>query len=214
MEKKVSYRNSHAMPFFATNDMESTVRFYRDLLGFKLYLTNGDPEGYFKLYSFEISDELSIAFFQWPTVEKNVFKQPGQPVKGPYGFDHLMIGVETEDDLFFLRDKFLMAGIEVSEVIDHGFIYAMYVHDPNNISLEFSYTVYNPRGMPMFNDMSPVPAAKDGAFPQKGYWADTIDPTPVGQRKVLAGAGWNHVPAEMKNAETKVILPEDFEEQE
>ena len=104
-----------------------------------------------------------------------------------------------------------MAGIGVSEVIDHGFIYSIYVHDPNNISLEFAYSVYNPRGMPMFNDMAPVKAAEEGAFPQEGHWADTIDPTPIGQRKVLPGAGWNFVPQEMKNAETKVLIPEKEE---
>ena len=103
-----------------------------------------------------------------------------------------------------------MSGIEVSEVVDHGFIYSIYVHDPNNISLEFSYTVYNSRGMPMFNDMAPVKAADEGAFPQKGYWPDEIDPTPVGQRVVLPGAGWNLIPLEMKNAETKVVI-ENFE---
>ena len=210
----VSFNGGLHTIFFATSDMEATIRFYRDLLGFRLYFTQGDPSGQFKLYLFEVDDTLSLAFFKWSTVEKSIFKQPGAPVKGPWGFDHLMLGVETENDLFELRDKFLMSGIEVSEVIDHGFIYSIYVHDPNNISLEFSFTVYNPRGMPMFNDQSPVPSAEEGAYPQKGHWPDVLDPTPIGQRKVLPGAGWNFVPSEMKNAETKVIIPDEFEKED
>ena len=166
----VSYQGGLHTVFFATRDLNATVRFYRDLLGFRLYLTQGDPSAQFKLYLFEIDDTLSLAFFYWPTVEKGIFKQPGAPVKGPWNFDHLMIGVENEESLFELRDKFLMAGIDVSDVIDHGFVYCIYVHDPvNNISLEFSYTVYNPRGMPMFNDPVPAVPADEGAFPQKGY---------------------------------------------
>lgn len=204
-----SYQGFHTL-FFATNNLDETIRFYRDLLGFRLYYTSGDPHGSFKLYMFEVDERLSLAFFQWPTVEKIPLKQPGQPVNGSWGFDHVMIGVETEDDLFELRDKFLMAGVEVSEVVDHGHIYSIYVHDPNNTSLEFSYEVYNPRGFPMFNDPAPVEAAEEGAFRQEGYWPDTLDPTPVGQRRVLPGAGWNFIPQEMKNARTKVEPPSEL----
>lgn len=209
----VSYEGGAHSIFFATKDIDGTIRFYRDLLGFRLYLTQGDPSGQFKLYLFEVNDSLSLAFFYWPTVEKGIFKQPGAPVRGPWNFDHLMIGVDTENSLFELRDKFLMAGVEVSEVIDHGFVYCIYAHDTvNNISLEFSYTVYNPRGMPMFNDPAPTSAAEEGAYPQKGFWPDVIDPTPKGQRRVLPGAGWDMIPADMKTADVKVELPEQPDE--
>ncbi|MHA2364757.1 MAG: VOC family protein [Candidatus Hodarchaeales archaeon] len=206
---KISYHGSHTM-FFATHDIEKTIRFYRDFLGFRLFYTVGDQLGQFKLYLFEVDERLSLAFFSWPDVQMIPKKQPGLPVKGMWGFDHIMIGMETEDDLFFLRDKFLMAGLEISEVVDHGFVYSIYAFDPNNISLEFSYEVYNTRGLPMFTDMAPPEAAEEGAFPQKGIWPDDIDPTPIGQRRVIPGAGWNLVPPEMKNAKTKFELPESL----
>ncbi|HKZ41562.1 MAG TPA: VOC family protein, partial [Candidatus Hodarchaeales archaeon] len=54
------------------------------------------------------------------------------------------------------RDKFLMAGIEISDVVDHGHIYSIYAFDPNNISIEFSYETYNPRNSPIFMDPDPI----------------------------------------------------------
>lgn len=203
---KISFRGFHAM-FFATHDIEKTIRFYRDFLGFRLYFTTGDPMNQIKLYLFEVDEKFSLAFFQWPDVRKIPKKQPGQSVRGPWGFDHIMLGLETEDDLFLIRDKFLMAGIEISEVVDHGFVYSLYAFDPNNISLEFSYEVYNMRGMPMFVDAAPPMAAEEGSNPQKGHWPETIDPTPIGQRQVLPGAGWDLIPPDMKNAITKVDFP-------
>lgn len=206
----ISFRGSHTV-FFATHNIDKTTRFYRDFLGFRLYFTTGDPYDRIKLYLFEVDEQFSLAFFQWSEVKKIPLKQPGQPVRGPWGFDHIMFGVETEDDLFLLRDKFLMAGLEISEVVDHGFIYSIYGFDPNNISLEFSYEIYNLRGMPMFTDASPSVTSEEGANPQKGYWPDSIDPTPSGQRRVLPGQGWDLIPPEMKNAKTKVNIPENIE---
>lgn len=53
-----------------TNDMEGTVRFYRDVLGMPLVAAIGNVEnGYpFRHYFFETGPNNCIAFFEWPEV--------------------------------------------------------------------------------------------------------------------------------------------------
>ncbi len=48
-----------------TGDMVNTIRFWRDLLGMRLVAGLGRP-GY-RHYSFRISDNDLIAFFEWST---------------------------------------------------------------------------------------------------------------------------------------------------
>jgi len=82
-----------------------------------------------------------IAFFEWPDVEKAQEKDHGAPVKGPFVFDHVSFEVESEEDLWTLKDKLEAADFWVSEVINHGFIHSIYSFDPNNIPIEFSAPV-------------------------------------------------------------------------
>ena len=70
----------------ATRDMDTTIRFWRDLLGMRLVAGLGRP-GY-RHYFFEISKHNMIAFFEWPHVDKAPKKDHGVPVKGPFVFDH------------------------------------------------------------------------------------------------------------------------------
>lgn len=81
----------------ATGDMDKTIRFWRDLLGMRLVAELGQP-GY-RHYFFQISETDLIAFFEWPGIEPVVKKEHGRPVSGPFIFDHVSFGVETEDDL-------------------------------------------------------------------------------------------------------------------
>ena len=82
----------------ATGDMDGTIRFWRDLLGLRLVAGLGRP-GY-RHYFFEISDVDMIAFFEWDGVRPIPEKDHGVPVKGPYAFDHVAIGVRDRNDLF------------------------------------------------------------------------------------------------------------------
>jgi len=123
----------------ATGDMDQTIRFWRDLLGMRLVAGLGQP-GY-RHYFFQISESDLIAFFEWPDVEPVVKKDHGRPVKGPFIFDHVSLGVETEENLWELADRLEAAGFHVSDVIDHGFIHSIYTHDPNGIPIEFSHNV-------------------------------------------------------------------------
>ena len=173
----------------ATRDMDTTIRFWRDLLGMRLVAGLGRP-GY-RHYFLEISDHDSIAFFEWPHVDKIPEKDHGVPVKGPFAFDHVSFEVESEEDLWELKDRLDTAGIWVSEVINHGFIYSIYTFDPNNIPIEFSAPVpgVDVRKYPKMRDKSPTAIAREGPEPQPGHWRETTNPTPAEERIVYPGEG-------------------------
>ena len=116
---------------FATGDMDRTVGFWRDLIGLRLVLAGGRAGA--RSYFFEVSPTDLIGFFEWPGVEPAPLKDHGYPVRGPFTFDHIALGVKSMDDLWAVYDKLTAAGLEVSEVIDHGFIPSIYAFDPNNI---------------------------------------------------------------------------------
>ena len=173
----------------ATGDMDRTIRFWRDLLGMRLVAGLGQP-GY-RHYFFEISETDLIAFFEWPGVKPVPDKEHGRPVRGPFIFDHVSFGVETEQELWSLKDRLEAAGFPVSDVIDHGFIHSIYAHDPNGIPIEFSHNVgtVNIRKDPQMRDRAPSQITSEGSEPQSGIWPEVARPTPQSKRIVYPGAG-------------------------
>lgn len=173
----------------ATGDLDSTIRFWRDLLGMRLVTGIGHPGS--RHYFFEISPTDMIAFFEWPGVLPLPDKDHGAPVRGPYAFDHVSFGVASDDDLWVLKDKLEAADIWVSEVIDHGFIHSIYTFDPNNIAIEFSAPVpgVDLRAHPVMADAHPTPVTLEGPDPQPGHWPDVTSPTADADRAVYPGEG-------------------------
>ena len=173
----------------ATRDMDTTTRFWRDLLGMRLVASLGRL-GY-RHYFFEISEHDMIAFFEWPDVDKVPEKDHGVPVKGPFVFDHVSFEVESEGDLWELKDRLEAAEVWVSEVINHGFIHSIYSFDPNNIPIEFSAPVpgVNIRKHPKMRDKTPSAVAQEGSEPQPGHWPEVIKATPHEERMVYSGEG-------------------------
>ena len=165
----------------ATGDMDKTIRFWRDLLG---------QPGY-RHYFFQISEYDLIAFFEWPGVKSVAEKEHGRPVKGPFIFDHVSFGVETEEDLWELKDKLEAAGFEVSDAINHGFIHSIYAFDPNGIPIEFSHNAegVDIRRNPQMSDSEPSTITLEGTEPQAKAWPEVKTPTPLSARIVYPGAG-------------------------
>ncbi len=173
----------------ATGDMDKTIRFWRDLLGMRLVAGLGQP-GY-RHYFFQISDTDLIAFFEWHNVTPVADKEHGRPVSGPFIFDHVSFGVESEDDLWSLKDRLQTAGFPVSDVINHGFIHSIYAHDPNGIPIEFSHNVagIEIRKNPQMRDTAPSKVTLEGAEPQTSAWPEVTIPTPKLERVAYPGAG-------------------------
>ncbi len=173
----------------ATEDMDKTILFWRDLLGMQLVAGLGSA-GY-RHYFFHISDHDMIAFFEWPGVRPVKEKEHGRPVEGPLIFDHVSFGVEDEEELWKLKDRLTAADIWVSEVIDHGFIHSIYAYDPNGIPIEFSYAVpgTDVRKSPLMADREPTALAEEGPEPNSSKWPAVTKPTPKKERRVYPGAG-------------------------
>jgi catechol 2,3-dioxygenase-like lactoylglutathione lyase family enzyme len=163
MMVKVTGINHRAM---VTGDMDSTIRFWRDLLGMRLLVGCGKP-GY-QIYFFEVSDYDRIAFFEWPGVTPIQEQDAGVAVKGPVAFDHVSLGLETEDDLWKIKERLDAAGLWVYEVIDHGFIHSIYTFDPNGIAVEFSHNVegINIHKNPIMADFAPLQVTLEGSEPK------------------------------------------------
>jgi len=173
----------------ATGDMDSTIRFWRDLLGMRLVAGLGEP-GY-RHYFFQLSETDLVAFFEWPGVKPVTRKDHGRPVKGPFIFDHVSFGVETDEELGELKDRLEAAGFDVSDVIDHGFIHSIYSFDPNGIPIEFSANVpgKDVRKNPTMVDASPSKVTLEGPEPRLEKWLAVKRPTPKSERVVYPGAG-------------------------
>lgn len=173
----------------ATSDMDMTIRFWRDLLGLRMVAGFGAPGN--RHYFFEIAKNDMIAFFQWPDVKPVEEKEHGRQVKGPFVFDHVSIGVETEDGLWEVKARLEAADMWVSEVIDHGFIHSIYFFDPNGIPVELSHDVegVDVRKNPVMYDEAPSQTAEEGPEPQEGKWPKRGPVTPAKDRKVYPGAG-------------------------
>ncbi|WP_027178583.1 VOC family protein [Maridesulfovibrio bastinii] len=172
-----------------TSDMDSTIRFWRDLLHMKLVAGLGHP-GY-RHYFFSLTEHDMVAFFEWPDVEKLHEKDHGVPVKGPCGFDHVSFEVSADDDLWELKDRIEAAGFWVSEVLDHGFIHSIYTFDPNNIAIEFSAPTkrVDLRRKPRMMDRSPSEVTCEGPEPVEGVWPEVTSPATADDKVVYPGEG-------------------------
>lgn len=182
----------------ATRDMDGTIRFWRDLLGMRLVAGLGKP-GY-RHYFFEISANDFLAFFEWPEVRAVEEKDHGYPVKGPFVFDHISFGVDTDDDLWTLKDRLDAAGFWVSELIDHGFIHSIYAFDPNGIPIEFSCGArgVDLRKSPRMVDTAPSDVTLEGPEPQAGN-RPAAPVTPAAERAIYPGEGLDLVQGVKKN---------------
>ena len=125
------------------------------------------------------------------------------PVRGPFIFDHVSFGVDSADDLWALRDKLVAASLEVSDVIDHGFIHSIYTFNPNGIPIEFSYNVpgLDVRKEPFLGDQMPVATAREGSEPVSGVWPAVEQETPRERRFTRPGAGSDLVSYQYKKAQ-------------
>ncbi len=172
---------------FITDDMEKTIRFYRDLLGMELTLGIGH-DGY-RHYFFKTANNY-IAFFAYEGARAMEKKSHGAPSTAPLGFDHLSISVNSKTDLFALKDRLDAAGIEVSGAVDHGFGWSIYFFDNNNIPLEATWNCLDVIKTPAIVEDDPLPVAAEGAEPQPGIWPEVTNPTPPEKMTAHAGNGY------------------------
>lgn len=151
-------------------------------------LKGGIGIGGYRHYFFE-SGPNTIAFFEYKGATSMVKKDHGVETSEPRGFDHVSFAVETVDDLFAVKDKLEAAGISVNGVVDHGKVWSIYFHDPNNIPLEVSWTCMVLNASHIFFDEEPLTVATEGGMPQPGHWPAVSKPTPRSEFTARPGNG-------------------------
>ena len=171
---------------FITDDMEKTIRFYRDLL--EMELNAGVGHGGYRHYFFKFG-EAQVAFFEYAGASPMERKFHGSPTTKPLGFDHVSFTVGSWEELFHFKDKLDAAGVEVTGAVDHGTIWSIYFFDPNNIPLELSWDCMEVVKPPAMCDDDPMPIVAEGANPQPGIWPKVTSPTSPEQMTAYAGNG-------------------------
>lgn len=161
---------------FITNDLEKTIRFWRDLLGLRLEAGIGH-EGY-RHYFFKLGDDNQIAFFEYAEAAPMEYKFHGVRTDRPLGFDHVSMTVDTVEELFGFKDRLETAGFKVHGAVDHGIIWSIYFFDPNNIPLEISWETMELTAPPAMDEVEPMAIVAEGAEPQPGHWPEVTRPTP------------------------------------
>jgi catechol 2,3-dioxygenase-like lactoylglutathione lyase family enzyme len=172
---------------FITDDMVTTIRFYRDLLGLKLSAGIGH-DGY-RHYFFQLADELThVAFFEYEGATVMNRKFPGDRSSLPLGFDHVSFTVDTKQDLFVLKDRLEAADIEVEGAVDHGIFWSIYFYDPhNNIPLEATWQFMDLLQCPAISDDDPLAIAAEGADSQPGHWPEVNKHTGESEMQAIEG---------------------------
>jgi len=175
---------------FITDDMVTTIRFYRDLLGLKLSAGIGH-DGY-RHYFFQFPDEVThVAFFEYEGATVMNRKFPGDRSDLPLGFDHVSFTVDSKQDLFALKDRLEAAEIEVEGAVDHGIFWSIYFYDPhNNIPLEATWQFMDLLKCPAISDDDPLEVAAEGADSQPGHWPEVSKHT--GESEMRASDGNGH----------------------
>ena len=123
---------NHAVLY--VRDARRHVKFYRDLLGFKLVIE--EPNGGFAFMRAPQSENHhDIAFF---TVGDSAgASQAGRQTVGMY---HLAWEVATLADLEAMQDKLAAAGALIG-ASDHGCNKSLYAHDPDGLEFEVMWLV-------------------------------------------------------------------------
>jgi catechol 2,3-dioxygenase-like lactoylglutathione lyase family enzyme len=148
-----------------TNDMDGTVRFYHGVLGMPLVATIA--VGPMRHYFFRFGSRTTIAFFEWGDAQIGTFEKPaGMPFTFPAQFDHVSFTLPDEAALEALQARLRAHDVEITRVVDHGFVRSVYFHDNNGIALEASWWVKDPTGTvdygsDFFGDTDPVPAVRE-----------------------------------------------------
>ncbi|MEN9726799.1 MAG: hypothetical protein RL434_1165 [Pseudomonadota bacterium] len=128
-----------------TADVKKQVEFFSDVLGMKLsalyWMHN--VEGCFHAFM-ELSPSCSVAFVFSPAV-KDIpvefgLSHAGNPIKPCSAgvMQHLAFNVDTDEQLYAMRDRIRAKGVRVLGPLDHGFCKSIYFGGPENLVLEVS----------------------------------------------------------------------------
>ena len=188
---------SHAA--YICSDTSATVAFYSGLLGMDLVAavlddkipSTGEPIPYFHSF-FRMGDGSTIAFFEAPELPP-----PSEDSHPAYGtFRHLAMEVDSVSLVDEWAEWLRSNGVDVLGPVDHGIIYSVYFHDPDNNRVEIATALdpeveRQPRSRPgvarrMGRGQEPAPEPRDATWhrcwPSSHASVATAAPTGLTQR--------------------------------
>ena len=125
---------------FACRDIEETVKFYDDLLGFPLVHTEiqGQPDHFMRHIFFDLGDGSALAFFDLHGVgEPESFRTDiSTGMNLPLWVNHMAFRADAAR-IAEVKEKMSAAGIEPEMDLDHDWCHSIYYKDPNGILIEF-----------------------------------------------------------------------------
>ena len=128
----------------ATRDMEATVEFYEERLGFKRIGENRidvEEGGYLRQVLFDIGAGQFVAFMESHDVP-NIAREYDTGINAALGvpnmFYHFAFSVESLEALQARRAELVAKGLRVSTLVEHGPATSFYLKDPNQVQLEFT----------------------------------------------------------------------------
>jgi catechol 2,3-dioxygenase-like lactoylglutathione lyase family enzyme len=133
----------------STLDLDKTREFYEGVLGFKPVVADTikiKEGGRIRHMFFDTGRDQLIAFMEARGV-------PGVPaeydagINGglglPAAFYHFAFEAGSEPALADKRDQLRASGVEVTDIVDHGWAKSVYFKDPNGLSLEYCCMLRN-----------------------------------------------------------------------
>jgi catechol 2,3-dioxygenase-like lactoylglutathione lyase family enzyme len=127
----------------ATHDMEVTLAFYEDVLGFKTSVCDLlEPKGGGAIrHAFmDIGGGEMIAFMECndvPGIASGFDSGINRGLGISGGVIHFAFAAENEEDLVAKQQELHEKNVEVTDVVDHGWCKSIYFRDPNDLQLEF-----------------------------------------------------------------------------
>jgi catechol 2,3-dioxygenase-like lactoylglutathione lyase family enzyme len=127
----------------ATHDMEATLEFYEQTLGFEARvcdLLQPEAGGTIRHAFLDVGQGEMIAFMECNEVpgikaDFDAGINKGLGIRG--GVMHFAFKVQDAAGLVAKRDELREKGVEVTDVVDHGWCQSIYFRDPNDLQLEY-----------------------------------------------------------------------------
>jgi catechol 2,3-dioxygenase-like lactoylglutathione lyase family enzyme len=131
----------------STLDLDKTRDFYEGVLGFKAVVSDTitvEEGGRLRHLFFDIGHDQLIAFLEpqgVPGIPAHFDAGINRGLGVPAGFYHFAFEAGSAAALARKRDELRAKGIEVTDIVDHGWAQSIYFKDPNCLSLEYCCTV-------------------------------------------------------------------------
>lgn len=127
----------------STLDLDATRAFYEEVLGFKPVVADTlriKEGGALRHIFFDVGRDQLLAFMESndiPGVPADYDAGINRGLGVPGAFYHFAFEAGSEAGLSARRDQLRARGVEVTDIVDHGWAKSIYFKDPNGLSLEY-----------------------------------------------------------------------------